>query len=145
MSHRLSFACHHFFLEHASSSSSGLPAQATRKGVLAAVFPSVLVQLTVIQVGSRALWPHQSLSPSGGQEDWVPADDQGSRRWWGQRHPQSGGSRGVWSLLPTGERCPEHLSCPCPVTSARLGHTLGFCSHLMHPVLSCWAFCGDVG
>ena len=45
--------------------------------------------------------------PSGGQEDRLPVDDQGSRRRWGQRHPKSGGSGGIWRLLPAGERCPE--------------------------------------
>lgn len=113
------------------------PIQQRYKSVLVAICSPVLVQLWMIQVGSRALWPHQSLSPSGGQEDRVPADDQGSRRRWGQRHPQSGGSRRVWDLFPTG-RCPEHLFCSNPIPSDRLGHT----RVLLLPHASCASLLG---
>lgn len=58
--------------------------------------------------------------PSGGQEDWLPADDQGSRRRWGQRHPKSGGSGGIWCLLPAGERCPEPPSPSYPGACSRV-------------------------
>lgn len=61
----------------------------------------------VIGWGTEHFSHPSSCPPSGGQEDWLSADDQGSRRRWGQRHPKSGGSRGIWHLLPAGERSPE--------------------------------------